>query len=122
MARTSHTARKTTGGRAPRKVVVRRDVPAASPNAGSAEIVRPAPAHQVSTLDSFVLLINCSSDNCRSSVISALTVAISGRAIDAAVSSARCISLCLLMGGWMAHVLYVLHAICRCFPYPLRIL
>ena len=47
MARTRQTARKTTGGQAPRKEVVRRDRPVVESDASSSMAVRHAPVHQV---------------------------------------------------------------------------
>jgi len=54
MARTRQTARKTTGGRVPRKEVVRRDQRMVESNASSSVAIRRAPVHQVSTSDQFV--------------------------------------------------------------------
>jgi hypothetical protein len=54
MARTRQTARKTTGGRAPRKEVIRRDRSVMESNASSLVVVRRAPVHQVSKSGQFL--------------------------------------------------------------------
>jgi hypothetical protein len=48
MARTTQTARKTTGGRVPRKAVVQSPQPVVESNAGSLVVARRAQVHQVS--------------------------------------------------------------------------